>query len=1224
MMLAIGRLAAAESDTELGTVFAVTDRLALTAFHCVGDRRSGSISRRRVRCKWGASVSYAAVQDGDHFNDVVLLRLERGLPSELAPVPLVREVDAHTPFVAPGAPAEIQGMPLYAASGEISWPYGHLDDESPVIQLHCPNSAAGLSLHGLSGAPVLVGNPLRAVGVIRWNPPRADQPRLAAGATVVATPITEVLRQWPALDLGADGDLATLTTLLRHVASRDSDRDDNTVHADVRQLLLTAGIGLHEQHLRSSVGAAPRYGHQIDIETAATVVDVSADLRKRGAVRTAEERLARDLTSRSRRTGQRYVGVMTDGAEWRVYYRSSDALHQLTDANLIVDTSSPDVAGVLSWLESLLATDRRIKPTPDAMERKLGANSPSYLLDFGELRAIYDRYRDRSTVKVKRAMWAKLLTTASGSHFVDDDWLFVNHTLLVAMAEVIGHAILGFEPESPRVKATEIMSGALLTEAQIGGVIEADFFDWIAHVPGGQRFVKNLARRLTRFAWGEVDHDILKVLYESIIPQEVRHRLGEYYTPDWLAECVIDECVTDPLHQRILDASCGSGTFLFHTIRRYIAAAEAEKRPPAEIIRDVGEHVIGFDVHPVAVTLARVTYLLALGMSRLRDEERPAFSVPVYLADSLRWGEEKTLWSDDGLDVPTTLDPQTFVTDPKLTPVSPASQLSFPDTVIANVQSFDQLVSELADRATKRRRKSPVPSLATIFQRLEVRREDQSVLERTFAIMCKLHDNDEDHIWGYYVRNLARPVWLARPDNRVDVILGNPPWLAYRFMTDRQKVSFREMNKQRKLWVGASVATNQDLSALFVSRCIELYLRPGGRFGYVMPLATLTRRQYEGFRTGHYPIHGEPVTVAFDQPWDLHQIKPKFFPQAVGVVFGTRRNSDTGPTPLTHLPKEWSGRFNTRIASLAEAIASTTRTTAEPRPPRRDSMYATRFCQGATVVPRLLFVVEQEADGPLGAGANRRTVHSLRSPFEDKRWKDLPSLRGTVERRFLRPLYVGSSILPFRRLPHPSAVIPHDGHSLMEGTDERLDLYPGLATWWRTAEKVWNRNRTSDRTLLEQLDYRRKLSQQFPTPQYRVVYNKSGTYLAAAIVSDQTAIIDHLLYWGPAANHDEARFLTAILNSTTLTTAVRPLQARGEHNPRHYDKYIFQLPIPVYDATNANHQQLVVLAEQAEQIAGDVDLPAVRFERQRDLVREALVEGGVTADIDAIVKALLT
>ena len=50
------------------------------------------------------------------------------------------------------------------------------------------------------------------------------------------------------------------------------------------------------------------------------------------------------------------------------------------------------------------------------------------------------------------------------------------------------------------------------------------------------------------------------------------------------------------------------------------------------------------------------------------------------------------------------------------------------------------------------------------------------------------------------------------------------------------------------------------------------------------------------------------------------------------------------------------------------------------------------------------------------------------------------------------------------------------------------------------------------------------------------------------------------------------RYLTAILNSDTLTQLVRPLQARGEHNPRHFDKYIFQLPIPLYDPGNPEHR----------------------------------------------------
>jgi 3-hydroxy-3-methylglutaryl CoA synthase len=75
--------------------------------------------------------------------------------------------------------------------------------------------------------------------------------------------------------------------------------------------------------------------------------------------------------------------------------------------------------------------------------------------------------------------------------------------------------------------------------------------------------------------------------------------------------------------------------------------------------------------------------------------------------------------------------------------------------------------------------------------------------------------------------------------------------------------------------------------------------------------------------------------------------------------------------------------------------------------------------------------------------------------------------------------------------------------------------------------------------------------------------------LAATIVTDHSAIIEHKLYWASATSRDEARYLTAILNSAVLTIAVRPTQARGEHNPRDFDKYIFHLPIPKYDPDDA-------------------------------------------------------
>ncbi len=1013
--------------------------------------------------------------------------------------------------------------------------------------------------------------------------------------------------------------------LVRRLADRTRARTEAMVQADIRELLLVGGLGLDEHDLGAGLETPGENQRRIDLAVGSTVFEVRDDLRIGGVVKGAEEQLAEYLAARSQRTGERYVGVLTDGAEWLLYCYDHEGLQQIT--SLKVEPSNPDVDEMLLWLEAVLATGQQIEPSLREIERKLGAASPSYDLDIAELWALYRQCRDLSSVKVKRSLWAKLLTTALGTNFPDEDPLFIDHTLLVAMAKVIGHAVVGIQLDDPTISAATIMSGGQFSKAEIGGVVEGDFFDWIVDVPGGERFVKRLARRLTRFAWEHVEHDVMKVLYESIIGRQTRHRLGEYYTPDWLAEEIIAKCVTDPLAQRVLDASCGSGTFLFHAVRRYVAAAEAAGWSGPDAIAGVTEHVMGVDVHPVAATLARVTYLLAIGPSRLQAENRPGFSVPVYLGDSLRWGQELTLWSYGGLSIPTADDHEMFVNEPEFSDELDFSEkLKFPDQVIGDAQRFDQLVNELAERATRRERGSPIPSLAGVFQRFAIEDNDRPVLERTFRIMCELHDDWKDHIWGYYVRNLARPLWLARPDNRIDVLVGNPPWLAYRYMTGTQQVAFRAMSTKRGLWAGATVATNQDLSALFVARCIELYLRPGGRFGYVMPWATLSRGQYAGFRTGHYPVPSEPVNIAFERPWDLHKIKPSFFPLPASVVFGWRQHNHARASPLPPVAEVWAGRFDTASASQAQAAASIARMIGEPSsiPAQQSSPYARQFSQGAIVVPRFLFLVESDTTSPLGVGLGRHAVRSLRSPNEKKPWKNLAPLHGTVKRRFIRPLYLGESILPFRCLQPSQAVIPWDGQRLLHGEDERLDLYPGLAQWWRSAEAVWAQNRSSERlSLLEQLDYRRKLSQQFPAADYRVVYSKSGMYLAAAIVSDPTAVIDHKLYWGPAASLDEARFLTAIMNSTTLTMAVRPLQARGEHNPRDFDKYVFQLPIPLYDADDAAHKWLVELAMRSEQVAASVDLPAMRFEAHRRRVRVALAEDGVGADIDEIVKLLL-
>ncbi|WP_162834445.1 S1 family peptidase [Amycolatopsis circi] len=1224
MTFAIGRLS--NTKKELGTVFAVSDRRALTAFHCVGDRTSGKVVSRRLICTWDVGQSRAVVEEFDVINDVAVLLLDRALPSGLEAISLSREVNEHARFIAPGAPADIEGVFTYAASGSITRVGARrTEDGASVIQLSSVDSVAGLSLHGLSGAPVLVGHPQKAVGIVRWNPRRVNEPTLAAGAAIFAAPAGVILDHWPKLDPITGVDQLDLKHILQGLVRRNKARSLAAISENLVKFLVGCEIGLAADDLSIRVDTK-RQNCRIEIEQSASVIELSVDLRNEEDIKSGEWQLSRQLAARSRSSERRHIGLLTDGAIWYLYHRFDGRLRRVEDATLIVDPTTSTPEQLRSWLEALFSTGNRLAPTPVEIVRKLGATSPSYALDKTELNAIYQRSKKTPAVKVKRAMWANLLTTAAGTNFTDDDVLFVDHTFLVVIAEIIGHSVVGLRPEDPEISAGTIVSGALFSEAQINGVVEADFFDWIAQVPGGERFVKNLAQRIARFAWDKVEHDVLKVLYESIIPQEVRHQLGEYYTPDWLAEEIVDHCVSAPLADRILDASCGSGAFLFHAVRKYAAAAMEAGMSDSDIIRQVGEHVIGFDVHPVAVTLARVTYLLAIGMQRLRARDRPAFAIPVYLGDSLHWGQESTLWSNNGLSVPTALDHQTFLNDPDLLEsTSGTPHLTFPDAIVAHADRFDRLVNELADLATDRPRKSATPSLYAIFKRFEIKEKvDQSVIWETFKSMCRLHDDERNHIWGYYVRNLARPVWLCRPENRVDVLIGNPPWLAYRYMTKMQKASFRSMSSERGLWSGASVATSQDLSGLFVARCIEQYLRVEGRFGYVMPLGVLSRQQYAGFRTGNFSTSSDVVGVGFDSPWDLHQIKPAFFPQSVGVVFGKRSKNSSGSTSLHKQAEIWSGKFATKTAGLTEARLCISRTIGEKFRASQESQYKNIFTQGAAVVPRFLFLIDESMVGPLGSGGNRQRVRSSRSSFEKPPWKTLPGLQGSVEREFIRSIYQGNTILPFRCLAPNKMIVPWDGQRLLDGSDERLDTYPGLAKWWRSAEKVWRTYGSNEGiSLLNHFNYRNKISQQLPISRQRVVYNKSGAYLAAAIVTDDTAIIDQQLYWAAIEDRNEALFLTSILNSNTLTLMVRPLQARGEHNPRDFAKTIFQLPIPLYNPKKPDHLRLVDLAKRAELVARDTPLVSIRFEALRRRVREALIRDGVADQIDEIVKKLL-
>ena len=219
-----------------------------------------------------------------------------------------------------------------------------------------------------------------------------------------------------------------------------------TLQSEIHTLLLTADLNLDEEDvvnttLESQTGPQRR----IDVEIGHACIEVKKRLRPGKALQDAVRQLGGYVAERTESLGQRYVGILTDGTTWQLYQFIDRSMMMVT--SITIDPNDPDANGLLEWLAAVLATEERVAPRRPDLAATKECLSSGYQLDQAELRALYQANRVLTReVAIKRELWAKLLTTALGTQFhTDDHELFVNHTLLVAMAETIAHAVLGFD-----------------------------------------------------------------------------------------------------------------------------------------------------------------------------------------------------------------------------------------------------------------------------------------------------------------------------------------------------------------------------------------------------------------------------------------------------------------------------------------------------------------------------------------------------------------------------------------------------------------------------------------------------------------------------------------------------------------------------------------------------------------------------------------------------------
>ena len=119
----------------------------------------------------------------------------------------------------------------------------------------------------------------------------------------------------------------------------------------------------------------------------------------------------------------------------------------------------------------------------------------------------------------------------------------------------------------------DLESGALFRKYGISNFLEGVFFSWYLEEWDSNSegksitsIIRRMARKLSEYepATAKIEpdqvKDLLKKLYQYLVPRLIRHDLGEYYTPDWLAEYLLFETGFDgDPPKRILDPACGVG-----------------------------------------------------------------------------------------------------------------------------------------------------------------------------------------------------------------------------------------------------------------------------------------------------------------------------------------------------------------------------------------------------------------------------------------------------------------------------------------------------------------------------------------------------------------------------------------------------------------------------------------------------------------------------------------
>ena len=928
------------------------------------------------------------------------------------------------------------------------------------------------------------------------------------------------------------------------------------------------------------------------------------------------------LVRRERHKPERLAGVVLDG-HYFIFVRSREKVWQ-EDRPAKVESSSTEY-----FLKLLASLSTELALIPDNLIRDFGENRPVSRKAVG---ALYKALVETQNPKVKklfeqwslqfgevcdyeRASKLKVDSFArrfgiTGGDIKPFHFFFCLHTYYATFIKLLAVQIVNyyamprlgtdirqaatFGSQQLRAYFEKMEEGGIFRELGIANLLEGDFFSWYLDVWDELIYqaTKEIVSTLANYSLVTLDvdpdstRDLLKKLYQQLMPGELRHNLGEYYTPDWLAERLLNMLEAGKFQgnpdKRLLDPACGSGTFLVIAIKKIREYAAEKMLPESEVLEKILSNIVGFDLNPLAVISARTNYLLALG--DLLQHRKGNIDIPVYLCDSIMTPQEgKDLFSKGILRFNTAVGP-----------------FSLPRSLI-QAQYIDKLSNLLEESVKLKLGKEQF--IQKLCQELplipEQDNRDIEIVSNLYENLLSLQRQGINGIWARIIKNSFAPLFTGG----FDYVAGNPPWVNWENLPENYRNDTKPLWQEHGLFPHGGMDTilgkgKKDISMLMSYVAMDKYLKSGGKLGFLITQSVFkTAGAGQGFRrfllgTGEY--------IQVQHVDDMVELQPfEGASNRTSVVILQKGRQTKYPMPsYLYWKKAVKGKSVAIDSSLGDVLQMTERKqfAAEPVDGKDvTSPWLTGKPKAIKAVKKILGQSDYEAHAGCYSGANgvywidiidkRPDGLVVVSNITKGAKREVESIQMAIEPDLLYPLLRGRDVK--RWCAEPSAYI-----LMVQDPDKRCGIdedemkadYPKTYLYLKRFEAI----------LQERAAYKRYFSPEDPFysmfdvgdytfAPYKVVWPNIASEIVSAVISteeNKLILPQHIVTLVACKSLPEAHYICALMNSRIVNFSLQSYSMKGGKS--FGDPHVLQnIRIPKFDSTNKVHQELTSLSQNA-------------------------------------------